>query len=169
MIYIVLNALTWFSLAQLAWTMLIFILLFVVVFFQRKIDNRVNEIFTDWFKYVKLHIYLPCQQSLYNNCSSFASFFTDTIIEPLWNVSHSWYCFFFALIIHKGISSKSWGLTRTKFPTFTALNDVHGNVNGSHILWPIVREDDWILYVNNFKCVEQSNFNMSSLQLTEWW
>lgn len=28
--------------------------------------------------------------------------------------------------------------------------------------WPIVvREDDWILYVNNFKCVEQSNFNMS--------
>ncbi len=30
----------------------------------------------------------------------------------------------------------------------------------SHVLWPIAREDDWILYVNNFKCVEQSNFNM---------
>lgn len=33
---------------------------------------------------------------------------------------------------------------------------------GLMFFWPIVvREDDWILYVNNFKCVEQSNFNMS--------
>lgn len=36
-----------------------------------------------------------------------------------------------------------------------------GKKRGSHVLWPIVREDYWILYVNNFKCVEQSNFNMS--------
>jgi hypothetical protein len=125
----------------------------------------VNEIFTDCFKYVKLHIYLPCQQSLYNNCSSFDSFFTDGHHWTFMKVI-LWYCFF-ALILHKGMSSRSWGLTRTKFPTFTVLHDVHGDVlkrrkkEGLMFFGPIVREDDWILYVNNFKCVEQSNFNMS--------
>ncbi len=101
-------------------------LLFIVVFFQRRNDNRVNEIFIDCFKYVKLHIYLPCQQSLYNNCSSFASFFTDGHHWTFMKVI-LWYCFF-ALILHKGMSSRSWGWTRTKFPTFTVLNDVHDDV-----------------------------------------